>query len=155
MDSTGIQPSGEPPSQRRRGAPTEAGFQVLEVHAAHGYLIHEFLSPISNKRTDSYGGSLENRTRLLREVVAGIRTTWPQHLPLFVRISATDWVPEGGWDLAQSVELRGRSHRSVQTIDCRPAAPIRIRRFRWGPGIRCLFPKRSAERRACRPRRSA
>src|ERR1700732_4776594 len=82
----------------------EAGFQVIEIHSAHGYLLHEFLSPISNKRTDSYGGSLENRCRLLCEVVAAIRGVWPPGYPLFVRISATDWI-DGGWDLEQSVQL--------------------------------------------------
>ena len=82
----------------------EAGFKALEIHAAHGYLLHEFLSPLSNHRTDSYGGAFENRTRLLREIVQEVRAIWPAHLPLFVRISATDWV-EGGWDVPQSVEL--------------------------------------------------
>src|ERR1700736_940206 len=77
-----------------------AGFQVAEIHAAHGYLIHEFLSPLSNRRTDSYGGSFENRTRILREIVTAVRDSWPEHAPVFVRISATDWV-EGGWDIDQ------------------------------------------------------
>lgn len=82
----------------------EAGFQILEIHAAHGYLLHEFLSPLSNHRTDRYGGSLENRTRLVVEVATGLRRTIPADMPLFVRISATDWV-DGGWDLPQSIEL--------------------------------------------------
>src|SRR5216684_3627677 len=82
----------------------EAGFRVIEIQAAHGYLIHEFLSPLSNRRTDSYGGSLENRTRMLREIVAAIRGSWPERAPLFVRISATDWI-DGGWNIQQSVEL--------------------------------------------------
>jgi 2,4-dienoyl-CoA reductase-like NADH-dependent reductase (Old Yellow Enzyme family) len=86
------------------GRALEAGFQVIEIHAAHGYLLHEFLSPLANKRTDAYGGSLENRARLLREVVSAVRKVWPERLPLFVRISATDWV-DGGWDLEQSIEL--------------------------------------------------
>lgn len=81
-----------------------AGFQVIELHMAHGYLLHEFLSPLSNQRTDEYGGSLENRLRLPLAVVRAVRATVPQHLPLFVRISATDWA-EGGWDLAQSIEF--------------------------------------------------
>ncbi len=81
-----------------------AGFRVVEVHAAHGYLLHQFLSPLSNRRTDAYGGSFEGRTRLVREVVAAVREAWPAELPLLVRISATDWV-EGGWDVEQSVEL--------------------------------------------------
>src|SRR5664280_2779981 len=69
----------------------EAGFRVIEIHAAHGYLIHEFLSPLSNRRQDAYGGPFENRTRLLREIVAAVRSSWPEGAPLFVRISATDW----------------------------------------------------------------
>lgn len=81
-----------------------AGFRVIEIHAAHGYLLHEFLSPLSNERTDPYGGSLENRARLLLEVAARLRALMPAELPLFVRISATDWV-EGGWDIEQSVQL--------------------------------------------------
>ncbi len=86
------------------GRALEADFQVIEIHSAHGYLLHEFLSPLANKRTDAYGGSLENRARLLREVVSAVRGVWPERLPLFVRISATDWV-DGGWDLEQSIEL--------------------------------------------------
>jgi 2,4-dienoyl-CoA reductase-like NADH-dependent reductase (Old Yellow Enzyme family) len=82
----------------------EAGSGVIEIHAAHGYLIHEFLSPHSNQRTDAYGGSFENRTRMLRETVASVRGSWPDRAPLFVRISATDWI-DGGWDIQQSVEL--------------------------------------------------
>jgi 2,4-dienoyl-CoA reductase-like NADH-dependent reductase (Old Yellow Enzyme family) len=117
-----------------------AGFQVVEVHAAHGYLIHEFLSPISNKRSDSYGGSFENRTRLLREVVAAIRTTWPEHLPLFVRISATDWVPEGGWDLAQSVELaRQIAPLGVDVIDCSSGGTDPNPTIPLGPGYQVPF----------------
>lgn len=83
-----------------------AGFDVVEVHAAHGYLLHEFLSPLSNRRTDEYGGSFENRTRFPLEVVRAVRAAWPQHLPVFVRISATDWAPASlgeSWDLIQSV----------------------------------------------------
>ncbi|MCD9186954.1 MAG: NADPH dehydrogenase NamA [Pyrinomonadaceae bacterium] len=82
----------------------EAGFEVIEIHAAHGYLFHEFLSPISNKRTDEYGGSLENRMRLLLDVSKKVREIVPESLPVFVRISATDWT-ENGWDLEQSIEL--------------------------------------------------
>jgi len=78
-----------------------AGFQVIELHAAHGYLAHEFLSPLSNTRSDAYGGSFDNRIRFAREVIRALRTVWPERLPLFVRISATDWA-EGGWDLEQS-----------------------------------------------------
>jgi 2,4-dienoyl-CoA reductase-like NADH-dependent reductase (Old Yellow Enzyme family) len=84
-----------------------AGFEVIEIHAAHGYLLHEFLSPISNDRTDEYGGSLENRSRLLLQLTERLRAVVPDELPLFVRISATDWVT-GGWDIDQSVELSKR-----------------------------------------------
>ncbi len=86
----------------------QAGFELVEVHAAHGYLLHQFLSPLSNRRDDRYGGSFDNRSRLLREVVAAVREVWPDPLPLWVRISATDWLPEGGphgWDIEQSVRL--------------------------------------------------
>lgn len=82
----------------------EAGFEVIEIHAAHGYLFHEFLSPLSNKRTDEYGGSLENRLRFLLETAKKVRQIVPENLPVFVRISATDWT-ENGWDLAQSIAL--------------------------------------------------
>jgi len=83
-----------------------SGFDLVEIHAAHGYLLHEFLSPLSNQRTDKYGGSFENRVRFPIEVVKAVRAAWPQHLPVFIRISATDWAPESlgaSWDLAQSV----------------------------------------------------
>jgi 2,4-dienoyl-CoA reductase-like NADH-dependent reductase (Old Yellow Enzyme family) len=96
----------------------EAGFQVIEIHAAHGYLIHEFLSPLSNQREDSYGGSLDNRIRFLAEVVAAVRKVWPATLPLFVRISATDWV-EGGWDVEQSIYAAQKiAPLGVDLIDC-------------------------------------
>ncbi len=94
-----------------------AGFDLVEIHAAHGYLIHQFLSPLSNIRTDEYGGPLENRTRLLVQIVNAIRGVIPDSMPLFVRISATDWV-DGGWDLAQSIELaRVLKHIGVDLID--------------------------------------
>ncbi|WP_224332147.1 NADH:flavin oxidoreductase/NADH oxidase [Haloprofundus halobius] len=83
-----------------------AGFEIAEVHAAHGYLLHEFLSPVINTRGDDYGGSFENRTRLVREVTSAVRTVWPDDKPVFVRISATDWLPDReSWDLEQSVRL--------------------------------------------------
>ncbi|MCC6492412.1 MAG: NADH:flavin oxidoreductase/NADH oxidase [Pirellulales bacterium] len=94
-----------------------AGFRVLEIHAAHGYLLHEFLSPLSNERTDQYGGSLENRLRLTLEVAERLRKRMPDSMPLFVRISATDWV-DGGWDVEQSVVLcRQLKNRGVDLID--------------------------------------
>lgn len=82
-----------------------AGFKVAEIHAAHGYLIHQFLSPLSNHRQDEYGGSFANRTRFLLEIVDAVKLVWDSQYPLFVRISATDWAEEGGWDLAQSIKL--------------------------------------------------
>ena len=84
----------------------DAGGRVVEIHAAHGYLLHEFLSPLSNHRTDRYGGSIENRIRALCEVTEAVRRVWPERYPLFVRISATDWT-EGGWSGADSVALAG------------------------------------------------
>jgi 2,4-dienoyl-CoA reductase (NADPH2) len=95
----------------------EAGFRVIEIHSAHGYLLHSFLSPLSNRRTDSYGGSLENRMRMVVQVAAAIRQTIPADTPLFTRISSTDWV-KGGWDLEQSVELaRALKPAGVDLID--------------------------------------
>ncbi len=95
-----------------------AGFQVVEVHSAHGYLLHQFLSPLSNRRTDAYGGSLENRMRLTLRVAEAVRSAVPEGMPVFVRLSATDWV-EGGWDLPQSIELARRlKDAGVDLIDC-------------------------------------
>ena len=95
-----------------------AGYKVIEIHAAHGYLLHEFLSPLSNQRTDQYGGSFENRTRLLLEVIAEVQDVWPAENPLFVRISATDWT-EGGWTVEESVSLSGiLKENGVDLIDC-------------------------------------
>ena len=94
-----------------------AGFKVIEIHSAHGYLLHEFLSPLSNERADEFGGSLENRMRLVLQVAERLRAIMPEELPLFVRISATDWTP-GGWDDTQSVELAKRLKQlGVDLID--------------------------------------
>ncbi|MGY6633675.1 MAG: NADH:flavin oxidoreductase/NADH oxidase [Alkalilacustris sp.] len=97
----------------------EAGFSVVEVHAAHGYLIHSFLSPVANRRTDRYGGSIEGRCRFLHEVLDAVRGEWPEDLPLFVRISATDWV-DGGWTIEDSVTLARalKARGDVDLIDC-------------------------------------
>jgi 2,4-dienoyl-CoA reductase-like NADH-dependent reductase (Old Yellow Enzyme family) len=117
----------------------EAGFRVIEIHAAHGYLIHEFLSPLSNQRTDSYGGSFENRTRILREVVTAVRGSWPEQAPLFVRISATDWM-EGGWDIQQSVELaRQLGKLGVDLIDCSSGGNAMQAKIPVGPGYQTPF----------------
>jgi 2,4-dienoyl-CoA reductase-like NADH-dependent reductase (Old Yellow Enzyme family) len=120
----------------------EAGFQVLEIHAAHGYLIHEFLSPLSNLRTDEYGGSLENRTRLAREIVSAIRKRVPDQLPLFIRISATDW-REGGWDVDQSVELATQlAPLGVDLVDCSSAGLAQDQKIILGPGYQVPFSER-------------
>jgi 2,4-dienoyl-CoA reductase-like NADH-dependent reductase (Old Yellow Enzyme family) len=117
----------------------EAGFRVIEIHAAHGYLIHEFLSPLSNRRQDAYGGSFENRTRLLREIVAAVRSSWPEGAPLFVRISATDWI-DGGWDIQQSVELARRLKEiGVDLIDCSSGGNVAHAQIPVGPGYQTRF----------------
>jgi 2,4-dienoyl-CoA reductase-like NADH-dependent reductase (Old Yellow Enzyme family) len=117
----------------------EAGFRVIEIHAAHGYLIHEFLSPLSNRRSDAYGGSFENRIRVLREIVVAVRDTWPERAPLFVRISATDWV-EGGWDIQQSVELaRQLKELGADLIDCSSGGNVAQAKIPVGPGYQTRF----------------
>jgi 2,4-dienoyl-CoA reductase (NADPH2) len=110
------------------------GFDLVEIHAAHGYLLHSFLSPLSNLRTDCYGGSLENRMRLLVEVVQAVRAAVADRMPLFVRVSATDWV-EGGWDVEQSVELARRLGREgVDLIDCSSGGVVPSARIPVAPG---------------------
>jgi 2,4-dienoyl-CoA reductase-like NADH-dependent reductase (Old Yellow Enzyme family) len=121
----------------------DAGFQVIEIHSAHGYLLHEFLSPLSNRRTDAYGGALENRSRLLREVVGGIRQVWPDRLPLFVRISATDWVEGEGWDLEQSVQLaRHLGTEGVDLIVCSSGGTVPNVKIPVGAGYQVPFAER-------------
>ena len=116
-----------------------ADFEVIEIHAAHGYLIHSFLSPLSNQRSDEYGGSFENRTRLLLEIVKQIRTVWPEHLPLFIRISASDY-SEGGWDLSSSIRLAEILKNSgVDLIDCSSGGLITGVRIPLGPGYQVSF----------------
>jgi 2,4-dienoyl-CoA reductase-like NADH-dependent reductase (Old Yellow Enzyme family) len=116
----------------------DAGFDLIEVHAAHGYLIHEFLSPLSNQRTDEYGGSFENRIRFPLEIVRAVRTNWPQHLPVFVRISATDWAPASlgpAWDLSQSVEVAKRlKQEGVDLIDVSTGGNHPAQQIPIGPG---------------------
>ena len=124
----------------------EAGFRVIEIHGAHGYLIHEFLSPLSNHRDDAYGGSFENRTRFIREIVTTVRTSWPKGAPLFVRISATDWV-EGGWDLQQSIELaRGLKQLGVDLIDCSSGGSVPHAKIPAGPGYQTPFAQQIREK---------
>ena len=119
-----------------------AGFQAIELHAAHGYLLHQFLSPLSNQRTDAYGGSFENRTRLLREVVTAVRAVWPQNLPLLIRLSATDWV-EGGWTADETVELcRGLKALGVDLADISTAGLVPTAKIPAGPGFQTVFAAR-------------
>jgi 2,4-dienoyl-CoA reductase-like NADH-dependent reductase (Old Yellow Enzyme family) len=120
----------------------EAGFRVVEIHAAHGYLISEFLSPLANRRTDEYGGSFENRIRLLLEVVSAVRGRWPEGAPLFVRISATDW-EEGGWTLEESVALAGHlKDAGVDLVDCSSGGNVPPARIPVGPGYQTPFAER-------------
>ena len=116
-----------------------AGFKVIEIHSAHGYLLHEFLSPLSNKRNDEYGGSFENRTRLVREVVGAVKQVWPGEYPLFVRISATDW-SEGGWNLEESMKLALiLKDMGVDLIDCSSGGNVSDARIPAGPGYQVQF----------------
>jgi 2,4-dienoyl-CoA reductase-like NADH-dependent reductase (Old Yellow Enzyme family) len=117
----------------------EAGLRVIEIHAAHGYLVHEFLSPLSNRRQDAYGGSFDNRTRLLREIVTAVRASWPERASLFVRISATDWT-EGGWDIEQSVQLaRELKKLGVDLIDCSSGGNVSNAKIPVGAGYQTPF----------------
>jgi 2,4-dienoyl-CoA reductase-like NADH-dependent reductase (Old Yellow Enzyme family) len=120
----------------------EAGFRVIEIHAAHGYLLHEFLSPLSNRRDDQYGGSLANRARLLREVVAAVRLEWAAPAPLVVRVSATDWAA-GGWDIDECVELaRWLKQDGVDLIDCSSGGNVPQVKIPLGPGYQVPFAAR-------------
>jgi 2,4-dienoyl-CoA reductase-like NADH-dependent reductase (Old Yellow Enzyme family) len=119
-----------------------AGFQVLEIHAAHGYLIHQFLSPLSNHRTDEYGGSFDNRIRFALQVIEAVRSVWRAGLPLFLRISATDWV-SGGWDLEASVELARRVRPlGVDLVDCSSGGLSPDQKVVLGPGYQIPFAER-------------
>jgi 2,4-dienoyl-CoA reductase-like NADH-dependent reductase (Old Yellow Enzyme family) len=117
----------------------EAGFQLIELHAAHGYLLHEFLSPLSNRREDEYGGSFDNRIRLVRRVIGALRAVWPERLPLFIRISATDWA-EGGWDLEQSCALvEAIKEDGVSLVDVSSGGLVPGVRIPVGPGYQTHF----------------
>lgn len=119
-----------------------AGFEWLELHSAHGYLSHEFLSPFSNRRTDSYGGSFENRIRFLLETATAVRAVWPDHLPLTARLSCSDWV-EGGWDIEQSVELsRQLKAVGLDLIDCSSGGAVPDAKIPVGPGFQVPFAER-------------
>ncbi len=124
------------------GRALEAGFELVELHAAHGYLIHEFLSPLTNHRTDEYGGTFDNRVRLALEVVEGVRRKWPERLPLFVRISSTDWAG-GGWTPDDSVALARRVRGlGVDLIDCSSGGLVAHQRIPLGPGYQVPFAER-------------
>ncbi len=119
-----------------------AGFQAVEIHAAHGYLISEFLSPFSNHRTDEYGGSFENRTRILFETVRNVRKVWPEKYPLITRISATEW-KEGGWTVEDSVELAKRlKPEGVDLIDCSSGGNVPGVKINAGPGYQTPLAER-------------
>lgn len=116
-----------------------AGFEVPEIHAAHGYLLHEFLSPLSNSRSDQYGGSLENRMRFPLEVCEAVRSVWPAHLPVFLRISASDWKEEG-WDLTQSIEFCKRAKAiGIDLIDVSSGGNVADAKMTIRPGYQVPF----------------
>jgi 2,4-dienoyl-CoA reductase-like NADH-dependent reductase (Old Yellow Enzyme family) len=118
----------------------EAGFKIIDLHAAHGYLLHEFLSPLSNQRNDGYGGDLAGRARFLLEVVAAVRTEWPAELPLFVRLSCTDWV-EGGLTMADAVEISRMlaATGQVDLMDCSTGGNDPRQKITPGPGYQVRF----------------
>ncbi len=125
------------------GRAAAAGFQAVEIHAAHGYLLHQFLSPISNRRADAYGGSFEDRSRLLLEITAAVRDVWPERLPLFVRISATDWAAGPSWDIEQSVALASRLKAAgVDLIDCSSGGLTTAQQIPLAPGYQVPFAAR-------------
>ena len=116
-----------------------AGYEWLELHGAHGYLTHEFLSPLSNQRTDNYGGSFENRIRFLLELTRAVRAVWPEHLPYTARLSCSDWA-EGGWDIEQSVELcRRLKAEGLDLIDCSSGGAVPNAKIAVGPGYQVPF----------------
>jgi len=127
------------------GRALAAGCEWLELHSAHGYLLHEFLSPLSNRRDDSYGGAFENRIRFLMETTRAVRAVWPEQLPLSVRLSCTDWVP-GGWDIEQSVELSRRLKTDgVDLIDCSSGGNVPDARIPVAPCYQVPFAERIRE----------
>jgi len=120
----------------------KAGFKVIEIHGAHGYLLNEFLSPLSNKRTDEYGGSFENRIRLVLRVTEAIRSVWPKEYPLFIRISSSDWA-EGGWTIEDSVKLASiLKTKGIDLIDCSSGGLVKHAKIQLGPGYQVPFAER-------------
>jgi 2,4-dienoyl-CoA reductase-like NADH-dependent reductase (Old Yellow Enzyme family) len=141
LDQAGIDAVVEAFGQAAQRA-LRAGFDLVEIHAAHGYLLHQFLSPLANQRTDAYGGSFENRTRLALEVVDAVRAEWPAHLPLFVRLSATDWA-EGGWNVDESVQLaRLLKEHGVDLVDASSGGQVPNAKIPVGPGFQVEFAAR-------------
>jgi len=117
----------------------KAGFDVLEIHGAHGYLITEFLSPLSNKRTDEYGGDFQRRTKFCREIISAVRSVWPSHKPLFLRLSCSEWV-DGGWDVKDTVKLAGiAKDMGVDVIDCSSGGNSSLQKIRAAPGFQVPF----------------
>jgi 2,4-dienoyl-CoA reductase-like NADH-dependent reductase (Old Yellow Enzyme family) len=141
LDKTGIQKViSDFKSATKRSL--KAGFEVVEIHAAHGYLLHQFLSPLSNFRTDEYGGSFENRTRLLLEVLEAVQSEWPSDLPLFIRISATDWA-DGGWNIEESVQLtKILKEKGVDLIDVSSGGLVTHQQIPLGPNYQVPFSER-------------
>ncbi|MGH8074343.1 MAG: NADH:flavin oxidoreductase/NADH oxidase [Lysobacter sp.] len=147
LDEAGIRQVVEDFAAATRRA-IDAGFEMIEIHAAHGYLLHEFLSPLSNRRTDRYGGDFDNRIRLLLEVIDAVRADWPERLPLWLRISATDWVEGEGWDIEQSIALAERvKDRGIDLIDVSSGGTVPNAKIPVQPGYQVPF--------ACRIRREA
>jgi 2,4-dienoyl-CoA reductase-like NADH-dependent reductase (Old Yellow Enzyme family) len=118
----------------------KAGFDLVEIHAAHGYLFHQFYSPLTNVRTDEYGGSFENRIKFLLETVQAVRTAIPDSMPLFVRLSASDWIEDGGWNIIDSIELAKQlKELGVDLIDTSSAGNIHEQKITVGPGFQVPF----------------
>ena len=138
LDQSGIDATIEA-FRRAAGRALTAGFDFIEIHAAHGYLLHQFLSPLANQRADAYGGSFLNRTRLALQVVDAVRAQWPDHLPLLVRISATDWA-EGGWNIEESVQLAHlfRAH-GVDLVDVSSGGQVPNAQVPLAPGYQVEF----------------
>jgi len=125
--------------RRAAGHALAAGFDVVEIHGAHGYLLHSFLSPLSNRRSDDYGGDLERRMRIALEVAQAVRDAWPDDKPVFFRLSATDWA-EGGWDLPQAIELARRLKQiGIDLVDCSSGGNVHDARIPLGPGYQVPF----------------
>ncbi len=138
LDEAGLEQIRQAFQQGARRA-LAAGFELIELHMAHGYLLHSFLSPLTNRRSDRYGGSRENRMRFALEVVEAVRAVWPEELPLLVRVSATDWV-EGGWDIADTVAFAEQlQKRGVDLLDCSSGGAIPGVKIPVGPGYQVPF----------------